>query len=821
MELTPTEQLDEARRLVEQIDQSLATLLECAPDSCLVGEIESSIGRLRTELGEAKQRLQSPTFSIATIGTTSSGKSTLVNAMIGRRLAPIEADEMSAGILTFIHSERSKLVVEETANACWECGEWPDIEDEEIYKKLRAKQKLDGFDGIMTLYHGAENKSEVVPPRIRVEGPLLPVVWHELIGLPGGVGLEVVDLPGLKNIQNRATLKLIQDRVLRSFSVVVLDYSQTDDGKRKDLLVELKRVVEELRGRTDTMMFVLNRVDLQTAEDTPLEYRLEILAEEIARALALESTPKIFPLQALCIYYTQCAWGASSPPQGPVAPKTIRGKLLESFLDDCGKIIRRMRKTDPEAKEWFSHHEDDFQDLADEHLKTLLYKYAYEWSYAGHFWEEMRLRVAESFRQVVIFPAVSSLLAEFDKFSRAFKALVQINMETSAKQIEADRSKLKKAQSEILPQLETRRENFRSNVKRASSLLKEGTDTGEKSATDILGEGFRGFVSSVDQVKDDLAEYIIMPVKEAFEKGISAFDLDHILSESPFIPSDKARELALAYEGYVRCGMKGDAIRLGLLKKANEDDAEAVKDLAAIEKSARRLYQRMREILSHAGELLLQAKAGQLEGALVDLLNREMRSIQNLVKHHLSDSALDPAVLLGRVSLLDPSEIKLPETLFELPQPVAQETIESTEKIGVKKVTRSYTTGTCFNKKTHYHDEHVDQYGTVRYVTLGLPDVGTMAQHWVHGMELGSQDLWDKLTDWISNSFDNVIVNHTESINRAVIMLDDIIGRRLESLRKNEVSEQLKWEMVATHLSDADEAKDHLSLFCVSEGNSK
>jgi hypothetical protein len=47
---------------------------------------------------EAVARLQKPSFRIATIGTTSSGKSTIVNALIGRKIAPIEAQEMSAGI---------------------------------------------------------------------------------------------------------------------------------------------------------------------------------------------------------------------------------------------------------------------------------------------------------------------------------------------------------------------------------------------------------------------------------------------------------------------------------------------------------------------------------------------------------------------------------------------------------------------------------------------------------------------------------------------------------------------------------------------------
>ncbi|MFS8880137.1 dynamin family protein, partial [Synechococcus sp. H55.11] len=86
---------------------------------------------------EANARLRKPSFRIATIGTTSSGKSTIVNALIGRKIAPIEAQEMSAGILRIRHGERSKLVIHNTEGATWECGTWEDLRDEEIYSRLK------------------------------------------------------------------------------------------------------------------------------------------------------------------------------------------------------------------------------------------------------------------------------------------------------------------------------------------------------------------------------------------------------------------------------------------------------------------------------------------------------------------------------------------------------------------------------------------------------------------------------------------------------------------------------------------------------------
>jgi hypothetical protein len=122
---------------------------------------------------EAVARLQKPSFRIATIGTTSSGKSTIVNALIGRKIAPTEAQEMSAGILRIRHGERSKLVIHNTEGATWECGTWEDLRDEEIYSRLKLT---------MEAYHQERGKkrkkrdeAEVGIPQVGVECPLLPV----------------------------------------------------------------------------------------------------------------------------------------------------------------------------------------------------------------------------------------------------------------------------------------------------------------------------------------------------------------------------------------------------------------------------------------------------------------------------------------------------------------------------------------------------------------------------------------------------------------------------------------------------------------------
>ena len=68
--------------------------------------------------------IETPTLTLATTGTTSSGKSTLVNLLCGADIMPRMAGEMSAGIVTIKHASDGKrlLKIENTANAAWEGG---------------------------------------------------------------------------------------------------------------------------------------------------------------------------------------------------------------------------------------------------------------------------------------------------------------------------------------------------------------------------------------------------------------------------------------------------------------------------------------------------------------------------------------------------------------------------------------------------------------------------------------------------------------------------------------------------------------------------
>lgn len=286
-------QLNQARENLQRLGNAVSELVNLSPDVFNDEAIKTRLQEFQQAYEEASQRLANPYFRIATIGTTSSGKSTIVNALMGRRIAPMEAGEMSGGVLTLKHSDDRKLVIEATENAVWETGEWTDINDRELYDRIQRA---------MHSYHEARKKKEYIAPQITAHIPLLPACDANLSGLPEGINIEFLDLPGLKSVQDKTNLAILQPLVGKAFSLVALDYMQVDEQHRQKLLTELKRVVEYLQGRTDSMIFILNRVDQRGSDDKPLDVRLQQLKTEIQEQLNLPSLPDIIPFNAIANY---------------------------------------------------------------------------------------------------------------------------------------------------------------------------------------------------------------------------------------------------------------------------------------------------------------------------------------------------------------------------------------------------------------------------------------------------------------------------------------------------------------------------------------
>lgn len=149
--------------------QNLKTVLEKTA-TALEGkgwckELMPHLSDILTELGLTLESLGHPCLKIALVGVTSSGKSTLLNGLAGHRIAPMEAGEMSAGVIRVRNGKEVSLVVHPTDNMTWKSGSYAVQNDEDIYQALRNK------DGIMYKYwEAAETNAEVMAPKIEIKG---------------------------------------------------------------------------------------------------------------------------------------------------------------------------------------------------------------------------------------------------------------------------------------------------------------------------------------------------------------------------------------------------------------------------------------------------------------------------------------------------------------------------------------------------------------------------------------------------------------------------------------------------------------------------
>ena len=130
------EQVEFKAKLLAQYWQNFQTEISQHLPETYQPEIQELSQKLETALNQLTYELRHPTLTLATTGTTSSGKSTLVNLLCGAEIVPVAVSEMSAGTVTIEYSAEKSLIIHETPGALWECGEWRGISEERIYQRL-------------------------------------------------------------------------------------------------------------------------------------------------------------------------------------------------------------------------------------------------------------------------------------------------------------------------------------------------------------------------------------------------------------------------------------------------------------------------------------------------------------------------------------------------------------------------------------------------------------------------------------------------------------------------------------------------------------
>ncbi|MDZ8104973.1 MAG: dynamin family protein [Nostoc sp. DedQUE12a] len=242
-------------------------------------ELQELSEKLEIAIDNLVNELQNPTLTLATTGTTSSGKSTLVNLLCGAEIVPVAVSEMSAGAVTIEYSEKKSLIIHETPGALWECGEWTGISDERIYQRL--------YDVMISYIDNREKQPNLACPQSTISYPFR-LIKESKLELPRGVRVKIMDLPGLAYVGDEGNANVIK-QCREALCLVTYNSAETDKEKVRSLLQEVVEQVKDLGGSPARMLFVLNRIDVFRADRNWPETENRFV-ENAIRSIKLELT---------------------------------------------------------------------------------------------------------------------------------------------------------------------------------------------------------------------------------------------------------------------------------------------------------------------------------------------------------------------------------------------------------------------------------------------------------------------------------------------------------------------------------------------------
>ena len=700
------------------------------------------------------------------------------------------------------HSKEFKLLIEETEGAQWLAGEWNNIGEKEIYARIR--------NGVMFPYHQARQKQELIAPQVTAYVPILPAEDSSLLGLPKGIGIEFIDLPGLKSIQDRDNLKVIQQQVHKAFSLVALDYLQVDDRHRKCLLEELKKVVEYLQGRTDSMIFILNRVDSRGQDDITIAERIEQLQLEIQATLNLDRLPDIIPLSGRFLYYAQCAWGTNANSSNSAVDAAMRHHYLSGMLKDCSSLIRSHVCEDKTLKKRFRDIEDRLDNgktIDDETMRKILY-HVNDWSGGDRLWKCMRDRVQESFSELVILPALFDVLESYRLLVNTIDVEVNIKKIGKKEELKSKQQNIIDGSERLAREVENIRDRFQQEIRTIINLLKQDSQSDRNNLDQMGIESFDSFYDTVRQVEEDLVVELIFPVRDAFEQDKGTYELEEELTE--VITPPKAKAIAKAYDLVNR---KLNEFKLDdsgyFIRQVRHDDKEELRSTEHAEKAIRSLYYAMRKAITTRAEFTLQGQTKQFETGLLSLVNKLIKELKIACEQELPALDLDKVIISDFENHIAQNPPQLPKELFNFSDTIKQNTTSKQEVVDKKEETQHYTEGSCFKQEKN-RTVTKNVYEDIEYRELKLPDYKNMARQWADGISKEKQKIWDILDDWISNYLEQIVKECDRAIDKATKSTERAFDKQLQEIEKDGVKQEEYWQQFERELNAVTETHQQL-----------
>jgi predicted GTPase len=346
-------------------------------------EMQELSNKLEEALSTLVDELHHPTLTLATTGTTSSGKSTLVNLLCGAEILPVAVSEMSAGAVTIEYSEEKSLIIHETPGALWECGEWKGITEEQIRERL--------YQVMIKYIENRETQTSLASPKSTIYYPFR-LVKESKLELPRGVKVRLLDLPGLAYVDDTSNASVIKE-CREALCIVTYNSAETDSKKVEKLLQEVVKQVKGLGGSPARMLFVLNRIDVFRAdrnwpetENRFVENAIRNIKNELIEQLK-EYTEDIQSVQVVKL----STWPALLALQTENHDDIYSAEVCKKIDNHFNGLIADILEDLPRNTQKWSRHD-----------RNRVAEALWQKSYAEEFQENLRGHITNHFPQLVI-----------------------------------------------------------------------------------------------------------------------------------------------------------------------------------------------------------------------------------------------------------------------------------------------------------------------------------------------------------------------------------------------------------------------------------
>jgi hypothetical protein len=841
----------DARQVIGALSEALSGLRSKLKESGDMKLVDAS-DKMLARLGAGAKKLERPTITFASIGTTSSGKSTALNGIIGAKIAPMDANELSAGLLTLEHHLGDWEL--------YECDSTGEIVgsllargEERVYSYLNEQMQL-VVDSRQKKGEALKCKDYVVRGNLFVCEPDHPMMCE----LGEGVRIRIFDLPGLRTAQDSHNAPIIRERIKQAFSIVLIDRTgMFDHEKRAQLLKELDEIVNDLGGRDACMAFLFNKIDIPNPGGKSADQHLREAQADIRKNLTLHSPDKfeLLPFSGILYYHTTRLMRAIASNN-----LTLANTGRDEILHDCGsQLAEYLERTCPqdngsqEYVQWEAE-DDAFSSLQKASRRNkdsdiddliILARLALVSSRHELLWNTLGTRIRDNINTVILYPILGPINKELTSELGAILTVAKAGQFATVEDLKTAQHGLQEYKASLFGALADKKDEFRGDMSALSNSFNDihkykvnmtapdaaflvedaqavysgiikkhgGSEHLTKLHTitkdliqDILSNALRPFLALLMHQNSDTYRLD----KQALRTKLRKESENDTLLMEVFDRLDQIRtdgyDAVLAKNGEeIKTVVNVSSAKDTKISRSLQDDLEKhdqkKKRADVLDSSRAALYLALRAYMSNYAERWLKMRLERLKDDFADMANNLMENTweglySNLCSTFKGTIAFD--VMPSRPTLPDVEINQIPAEVFSLPLPKAATMTSERTKVG----TQSYEDGSCFTTTKQRAVE-----GEVTYMTRLIPTAGEMESEIIHGIHEGDKYFHGKLSTWMKANLINVFNDIEQQFAKLLKGVEVTLQERLAEIESDANNKIHYWQTIE---SEVEVCKNHL-----------